>query len=285
MTDDVFQVKDLYFYYPDGTPALQGVSCNIARNKKIALLGANGAGKSTFLLHLIGILQPAGGSIRFNGQPLKYDRDALIRLRSKVGYVFQDPDSQLFSASVWQEVSFGPMNLGLPKQAVANRVADALQATGTFNLKDKPTHFLSYGQKKLISIADILAMQPEMIIFDEPTAFLDPRYSRRILDLLNNINQQGISIIMATHDVDRAYQWADIVFIMKEGRLVKTGSPAEIFSDDALLKATSLEKPLILSIFQQLQQAGYIAPRTAPPKHPDELITLLQKLPANRQAD
>ncbi|CCO09342.1 energy-coupling factor ABC transporter ATP-binding protein [Desulforamulus hydrothermalis] len=282
MSDHIFQMQDLYFYYPDGTPALQGVSCNIARNKKIALLGANGAGKSTFLLHLIGILQPARGNIRFNGLPLQYDRDSLIRLRSKVGYVFQDPDSQLFSASVWQEVSFGPMNLGLPKQIVANRVADALQATGTFHLKDKPTHFLSFGQKKLISIADILAMQPEMIIFDEPTAFLDPRYTRRILDLLDNLNQQGISIIMATHDVDKAYQWADTVFVMKEGRLVKIGSPAEIFSDDDLLQATSLEKPLILSIFRQLQQAGYISHRLAPPKQLDELIALLPGRPAAR---
>ncbi|SHE40329.1 cobalt/nickel transport system ATP-binding protein [Desulforamulus putei DSM 12395] len=282
MSGNIFEIQDLHFNYPDGTAALQGLSVSIERNKKIALLGSNGAGKSTFLLHLIGILKPDKGKVIFNGQELKYDRASLINLRNKVGYVFQDPDTQLFSASVWQEVSFGPMNLGLTNEEVENRVIKALLDTGASHLKDRATHFLSYGQKKLISIADILAMNPDMIIFDEPTASLDPKYTHRILDLLNDINERGISIIMATHDVDKAYQWADIIFVMKDGRIAKVGPPEEIFNDEHLIENTSLEKPLLLKIFQELQLGGYISQNITAPRNVNQLIKILHQNAVNQ---
>ncbi|MCL5779574.1 MAG: ATP-binding cassette domain-containing protein [Firmicutes bacterium] len=282
MSRYIFEMQDLHFNYPDGTAALQGLSVSIERNKKIALLGANGAGKSTFLLHLIGILKPVKGKIIFNGQELKYDRASLINLRNKVGYVFQDPEIQLFSASVWQEVSFGPMNLGLTNEDVENRVIRALKDTDTTCLKDRPTHFLSYGQKKLISIADILAMNPDMIIFDEPTASLDPKYTHRILDLLNDINQRGVSIVMATHDVDKAYEWADTILVMKDGWIIKAGPPEEIFNNEHLIQNTSLEKPLLLKIFKELQLNGYLPQNRTAPRNVNQFIEILHQNALNK---
>lgn len=275
MSKPMLATQELYFNYPDGTKALQGLSTEVDKDKKIALLGANGTGKSTFLLHLIGILKPHQGQVFFKGQPLDYHRTALQALRSKVGFVFQDPDSQLFSASVFQEISFGPLNLGWNEGQVKQAVTAALEATGSLALKDRPTHALSYGQKKLISIAGVLAMAPEVIILDEPTASLDPQYTGRIIALLNKINQKGTTILMATHDVDLAYAWADLVIVMHQGKVIKQGDPLEIFSDQPLLNLASLAKPLVVDIFNQLQEYGYIPAGIEAPRSKDQLFAML----------
>lgn len=277
MSVHALQIQDLHYKYPDGTIALQGLSTAIERGRKIALLGANGAGKSTFLLHLIGILKPTRGKIFLNGLEIKYSRSSLFDLRSKVGFVFQDPDTQLFSTSVWQEVSFGPMNLGLPKEQVKERVDRALRDTGILSLRDKPTHLLSYGQKKLVSIADILAMEPEVLILDEPTSSLDPQYTLHVMELLNQLNQSGTTVIMATHNVDIAYSWADWVLVMKAGRIAREGKPEEIFSDDQLLEDSGLSKPMLLEIFQELCLNGYLPSNIQIPQKIDEFIQLLRQ--------
>ncbi|MDO7787837.1 energy-coupling factor ABC transporter ATP-binding protein [Desulforamulus aquiferis] len=277
MSASILQVQGLHYTYPDGTLALRGLSTDIARGKKIALLGANGAGKSTFLLHLIGILKPFSGKILLHGEEVKYNRKALHNLRSKVGFVFQDPDTQLFSASVWQEVSFGPINLGLSKEEVKARVIKALDDTGITSLKDKPTHFLSYGQKKLVSIADILAMEPEVLIFDEPTASLDPRYTKHVMELLDQLNQSNITIIMATHCVDIAYGWADWVLVMKEGIITKEGTPEEIFTNDQLLISTNLSRPFLLEVFQELSSNNYLPRNISLPKKMADFKKILQE--------
>jgi len=277
MSSYVLQIQGLHFNYPDGTIALRGLSTAIERGRKIVLLGANGAGKSTFLLHLIGILKPSRGKIFFNDQEVQYNRSSLLDLRRKVGFVFQDPDTQLFSASVWQEVSFGPMNLGLSKEEVKERVTRALADTGTTSLKDKAAHFLSYGQKKLVSIADILAMEPEVMIFDEPTASLDPRYTVHVMNLLDRLNQRGTTVIMATHHVDMAYTWADWVLVMQEGTIAREGTAEEVFSDHELLSQTSLTKPLLLEIWQELRYSGYLPPGLPAPKNTAEFKQLLRQ--------
>lgn len=281
MSVNVLEAQHLYFSYPDGTIVLRDLSVAIERGKKTAILGANGTGKSTFLLHLIGTLKPSKGKIFFNQQEVQYSRTSLLALRSKVGFVFQDPDTQLFSASVWQEVSFGPLNLGWTEEKVKEMVTKALRITDTTHLKDRPTHSLSYGQKKLISIADVLAMEPEVIILDEPTASLDPQYTIHILNLLNEINKRGTTVIMATHDVDMAYAWADSIMIMKDGIIIKKGNPVEVFLDDELLNQSSLTKPFVLDIFNKLQLNGYLPEGITIPRSRQQLFEIIGRYAKN----
>ena len=274
MAEALIEARDIQYSYADGTTALDNFSFKVKKGSKIVIMGPNGAGKTTLFLHLNGILKPSAGALYFNGVKYKYDRRSITELRKNVGIVFQDPDSQLFSANVVQEVSFGPMNLGLSKDVVRQRVERAMRETGIMDLKDKPTHFLSQGQKKRVSIADILAMDPVVILFDEPTASLDPVCKRQTINLLDNINRQGKTIIMSTHDVDLAYSWADYIYIMVEGRLYGEGLPQDVFSNDLLLEKAGLEKPLILDIYFSLNQKGLINSNKLP-KRKDQLISMI----------
>lgn len=232
MTEYILRGEDLHFTYSDGTEVLRGLSVSIPKGKKIAVLGANGVGKSTLFLHFNGIYRPQKGTIYFQGEPISYQKNPLNELRRKVGIVFQDPDSQLFAANVIQEISFGPINLGLSKDEVCERVKKAMELTDITHLKDKPTQFLSYGQKKLVCLADVLAMEPEVMILDEPTAWLDPNHTKQVLNLLTNLNEQGKTIIISTHDLQFAYSWADYILVVEEGRVTKEGTPEEILHRD-----------------------------------------------------
>jgi len=205
LSELILEAVDLEYSYPDGTKALRNVNLQVHKGEKLAILGSNGAGKSTLFMQFNGIFRPNSGIIKYQGEDISYKNKALIELRKQVGIVFQDPDSQLFSASVWQDISFGPLNLGLPEEVVIERVKQALIDTETTDLEDKPTHLLSYGQKKRISIAGVLAMEPDVIIFDEPTAGLDPRHSQEFMLLLEKLSLEGKTIILSTHDVDLAY--------------------------------------------------------------------------------
>jgi len=258
LAEYILEARDVEFEYPDGTKALRGLSLCIEKGRKVAVLGPNGAGKSSVFLHFNGILRPKRGKIRFSGKDIGYDHASLMDLRKNVGIVFQDPDTQLFSASVFQEISFGPLNLGLPKKQVEKRVREAMAATGIAELEKKPTHLLSYGQKKRVSIADILAMEPSVIICDEPTAWLDPKNSQQVLELFNRINESGTTIIMSTHDVDIAYTWADYIFVINYGKVVGEGTPEAVFQDESLLRAADLEKPWLVDVYNQLKNKGLI---------------------------
>lgn len=197
-----------------------------------------------------------------------------------MGIVFQDPDTQLFSASVLQEVSFGPVNMGLSKDQVLERVNGAMATTGITHLKNRPTHFLSEGQKKRVSIADILAMDPPVIIFDEPTASLDPRLKQHIMDLLDRINSEGKTVILSTHDVDSAYSWADYVYVMKDGALAGEGSPEKVFLDEGLMGRTGLEKPWLVEIFGELKKKGWLPGGAQLPRTKSQLFEII---PSNLQ--
>ena len=217
---NLLETKDLEFYYPDGTQALKSINLQIESGQKIAVLGSNGAGKSTLFLHFNGILKPTKGKLFFKGNEVRHKTAELHELRKKVGIVFQDPDIQLFSANVYQEISFGPLNLKMTPDQVVQQVEQAMAVTGVSHLRNKPTHFLSYGQKKRVSIADVIAMEPEMIIFDEPTACLDPKHTQQILEFFNELHRQGTTILLSTHDVDTAYEWADQIIVMEDGMIV-----------------------------------------------------------------
>jgi len=201
----ILETTDLKYTYPDGTLAVEGISVSIEKGKKIAFVGPNGSGKSTLFLLLNGTLEPQEGKIIFHGKPLLYDTPSLRKMRKSIGIVFQNSDDQIFAPTVYQDVAFGPTNLEMPEEEVVAKVNETLEYVGLLELKDKPPHHLSGGQKKRVAVAGVVVMEPEVIILDEPLANLDPVGADEILDLLNELNQFEKTIVISTHDVDFAY--------------------------------------------------------------------------------
>ncbi|MBF0487270.1 MAG: ABC transporter ATP-binding protein [Nitrospirae bacterium] len=271
----MIEAKGITFKY-DSVTALNDVSICIERGLKYALLGANGAGKTTFLLHLNGILRPLSGKILLDGMEITYERKALSNLRRRVGIVFQDPEVQLFSATVAEDVSFGPMNLGLSPEEVKRRVDDSLNACGIYELKERPTHFLSHGQKKLVAIAGVIAMEPQVLVLDEPIAGLDHVHREQVIQIFSTLNARGVTLIMSTHDIDLAYEWADRVIVMKEGAVAGIGTPIEIFSNEKLLNSSFLYKPIVLEVYECLIKRGLLKEGGNIPRFRDELIRRLE---------
>ena len=272
MSELILEAIDLEYSYPDGTKALRNVNLQVHKGEKLAILGSNGAGKSTLFMQFNGIFRPNSGTIKYQREDISYKNKALIELRKKVGIVFQDPDSQLFSASVWQDISFGPLNLGLPEEVVSERVKQALIDTETTDLEDKPTHLLSYGQKKRVSIAGVLAMEPEVIIFDEPTAGLDPRHSQEFMLLLEKLSLEGKTIILSTHDVDLAYSWSDKMAIMFGGEIIAHGDPGKLFRRPEIVKQADLTLPWLIEMHSELTKKGWLLPSITLPKTREDLF-------------
>jgi cobalt/nickel transport system ATP-binding protein len=246
------------YAYPGGIAALAGVSLAISPGEKLAILGANGAGKSTVLNVLCGALRPAHGRVCLNAKNLTYDKTGLRELRSQVGLVLQDPDDQLFAASVFEDVSFGPVNLDLDARAVAERVDAALDALEIADLRERPTHMLSFGQKKRVAIAGIVAMRPSYLLLDEPSAGLDPIGVEHLMSALARISSQGTAIALATHDVDTAYAWADRIVIFHHGSIACSGTPEEVFADSGRLQDLRMRSPLIWDIARSLRASAII---------------------------
>lgn len=233
----ILETRDLKYTYPDGTVAIQDLNIEIMKGKKIAFVGQNGSGKSTLFLLLNGTLKPSQGEILFHGVPFKYDSKSLREIRKSIGIVFQNSDDQIFAPTVFQDVAFGPSNLGYPKERIDTCVQLALEQVGLSRFKDKPPHHLSGGQKKRVAIAGVMAMEPEVIILDEPLSNLDPVSADEIMDLINEFNHFGSTIIISTHDVDLAYRWSDYVFLLSNSKIIGQGTPAEVFKDSELLKS------------------------------------------------
>ena len=251
----LFRLENLSHQYSDGTLALDNVSLSFAKGDRIALLGTNGSGKTTLLHHLNGILKPTSGKVYFEDKPLKYDSKSLLDLRRRVGFIFQDPNDQLFAPTVKQDVAFGPLNLGQPADQVKKAVDEALRTVGMAEYAEKPPHFLSLGQKKRVALAGVLAMHPEVLIMDEPTSNLDPRATSEILHLLLHLNkEQGLTLLLATHDVDMVPLFANKLYILNKGQLVSEGSPAELFSDAELIRSVNLRSPRITHLFEVLKK-------------------------------
>ena len=244
--ENLLELVDVGFRYPDGNVGLDGCSLAIARSERHALIGANGAGKTTLFQHANGLLRPQQGAVRYAGDNLDYSRAGLRRLRSDVGLVFQNPDQQLFSASVREDVSFGPLNLGLDMAVARERVEDALAAVGMTAYADRPVHNLSFGQKKRVCIAGVLAMEPRLLILDEPMAGLDHMMRIELQAVLDRLHEQGITLLLATHDVDFAYRWADRIHLMTAGHCAAAFATETLSSN-----ATALEA---------MRQAGFPAP-------------------------
>jgi cobalt/nickel transport system ATP-binding protein len=230
-------VTDLHFRYPDGHQALFGVTLSIAPGEKVALVGPNGAGKSTLMLHFNGILQ-GQGEVRVCGVPLT--PSSLGQIRASVGLVFQDPDDQLFSPTVFDDVAFGPLHMGLPAAEVRRRVSEALDAVGMGAYAQRMSHHLSVGEKKRIAIATVLSMDPEILVLDEPTAGLDPRARRGLINLLRTLPQ---TIIASTHDLHFVNDLFPRTVVMDQGRIVADGPTAALLADEGLLESHGLERP------------------------------------------
>jgi cobalt/nickel transport system ATP-binding protein len=272
MTDAFLTLQNVSYRYPDGTPALDSCSLNIRRGSRTTVLGANGAGKTTLFLHLNGILRPSAGQIHCSGIPLDYGRAGLRKLRSMVGLVFQNPDSQLFSASVREDVSFGPMNMGLAERDVRTRVAESLMAVGMAESADRPVHNLSHGQKKRVCIAGVLAMRPEILVLDEPMAGLDAAMQEELMIVLDRLHAAGMTIIIATHDLDFAYGWADDGIVMEAGRLLAQGSPADILLRDDVQIALG-GAPFVAEIIRRLLLIGIdLRDKSYQPRSKSELL-------------
>lgn len=242
MAGVILAARGLAYRYPGGARGLRGIDLEVPRGLRLALLGANGAGKSTLLLHLNGTLRPERGEVHLSGRAMGYGRADLAEWRRRVGLVLQDPDDQLFSASVYQDVSFGPLNLGLAEGAARERVEEALAAMEIGDLRDRPTHLLSFGQKKRAAIAGVLAMRPEVLLLDEPMAGLDPEGAERLLDLLERLHRAGTTLVLATHDLDLARSWADEAVVLHEGTVVGRGAPGRVLQDAALVARARLRR-------------------------------------------
>lgn len=272
----ILETRDLVYSYPDGTIALDNVSVRIGMGKKIAFVGRNGSGKSTLFLTLNGTLVPNKGEVLFHGKPVKYDSKSLRELRKNVGIVFQNSDDQLFAPSIYQDVAFGPTNLGYSREKVNSVVQSTLDYVGLNPLKKKPPHHLSGGQKKRVAIAGIVAMEPEVIILDEPLSNLDPVGADEVMDLLNELNYFGKTIIISTHDVDLAYRWADHVFIMTNHQMIGEGIPEDIFRNEELLQRAYLRKPQILEVHEELRRRSLVKENGCPKDIPG-LVRILKE--------
>ena len=268
MDEILIKAEELWFSYDDGyTHSLKGVDVKIRKGKRIAVMGANGSGKSTFFLCCNGILRPSRGRLLFHGEPVDYSRKGLLKLRQKVGIVFQDPEDQLFSASVYQEISFGLLNTGMPEPEAAEAVERIMEEMGIAEYRKRPVHALSVGQKKLVSIADVLVMRPEIAVLDEPAASLDPKHTALVRKLVDKMTKEGITVMISTHDVDYCLEWADEMLLFHDGRIEASGSPEDILGNEELLKKTHLEKPAVLKLYEAMLQKGVISGKQPAPKN------------------
>ena len=241
MSHHIIEVDDLYYSYPDGNQVLKGISFRITHGEKVALVGANGAGKSTLLLQFNGCLLPEAGRVRIGEMPVT--KKTLKHVRRTVGLIFQDPDDQLFMPLVYDDVAFGPLNLGLSPEEVDKQVMQALAAVGAVHLKDRPPYHLSGGEKRAVAIAAVLSLAPAILVMDEPSSNLDPKTRRQLIELLKTFEH---SLIIATHDLDLVLDLCPRTIVLKEGHVAADGPTREIMADEELLAACNLEKPLRL---------------------------------------
>ncbi|THC55268.1 ATP-binding cassette domain-containing protein [Streptomyces sp. A1499] len=273
MSEPLVALRAASYAYDEGPAVLSGLDFSVSEGRALALLGRNGSGKTTLMRLLSGGLRSDAGELLLGGSPVTYDRKGLTRLRSTVQLVVQDPDDQLFAASVEQDVSFGPLNLGLPVAEVRARVAESLAALDIAALADRPTHLLSYGQRKRTAIAGAVAMRPRVLILDEPTAGLDPDGQERLLATLRRLRDAGTTVVMATHDVDLALRWADDAALLTPSG-VRTGPAAATLADRGLLALAGLSLPWAAAVTEHLRTRGLLGEADEGPRTPEELTAL-----------
>ena len=254
----ILEARDIRYRYPRGQEAICGISFHIRKKEKIALVGPNGAGKSTLLTMFNGMIRPDSGLMLFDNQPIQYDTASLRMLRKRVGFVLQNPDRQIIAPTVYQDVAFGPTNLGYSEREVKEAVTLAFRHVGLEGFERRPPHQLSGGEKKRVAIAGVLAMDPDVLVFDEPTSGLDPAGSEDIMELLDELNHEGKTIIISTHDVELAYPWADRAILMISGKILKEDIPEVAFGNPESVRRAHLSLPTLLELHIELQKRGFL---------------------------
>jgi cobalt/nickel transport system ATP-binding protein len=274
MSDYLLEFKDIYYSYPMATaPTLQGLSLRLPKYKKTALIGQNGCGKSTMFLIADGLVKPDRGEIILDNLPLTFDRAALKRWRQRVGLVFQDPEQQLVAPTVATDISYGLCNQGLSTAEVAAKVTQTLSDFNLENLAMSPLQHLSLGQKKRVSIAGVMALQPDLLLLDEPMAYLDPVQTRNLLVELAAIAKLGTTLLIATHDLDFVYQWADWVLVMEGGRLIAEGETSTVFAQLQSMPDFALGMPILWQMWSRLADK---MPSVPAPRSIEEFTTYLE---------
>ncbi|MFN8094106.1 MAG: ABC transporter ATP-binding protein [Vicinamibacteria bacterium] len=268
------ETRGLQHRYDDGRWVLRGVDAAFAPGRRTAVLGANGAGKSTLFLVLNGTLRPRAGEVRLEGRPLRHDRRSLASWRAAVGLVVQDPDDQILAPTVAEDVAYGPRNLGLSPAEVERRVDEALDELGLRALRNAAPHHLSLGERKRVAVAGILAMHPRVLVLDEPAAGLDPESQRGLLAALETRRLGGAAVVLSTHDVDLAAEWADDVVVLAEGRAMRSGSVDAVLGGPGLAAAGLAGRPWTFDVGERLRTAGLLPPGALPTRREDVLRAL-----------
>lgn len=276
---NLLKFENIYYTYPGNKqPALQGLTLSVPAGKKSVLLGHNGCGKSTLFLLADGLYKPQQGKIHWQSEPLKYNHHSLCRWRQRIGLAFQDPEQQLVAGTVAEDISYGLCNLQLSKSEIERRVKQTLEDFGLQDLADRPLHHLSLGQKRRVALAGVMALQPELLLLDEPTAYLDKVQTRNLMLELEQIHAAGTTIVMATHDLDLAYQWADWIFILHQGQLVMEGEAKDIFVHREVLEELQLGVPLLWDVWETLLAGTSSKKNLSFPKTVSELRQRLQTI-------
>lgn len=272
----ILETLEVSFSYPASqTKALNKLKLRIPEGKKTAICGHNGSGKSTLFLQAIGIYSPSSGQVLWKNEPLTYTRKELKQLRQDVGLVFQDPEQQLILNTPYEDVTYGLRNAAIPEPEITRRAEAILRTMGLEHLAHTPIHHLSLGQKKRVALAGVLVLEPKLLLLDEPTAYLDRISEQQLVEELDRIHSRGITLVMATHDMNLAYSWADWILVMDQGQCVMEGTPDEIFKDSKAINHLGLDRPMLLDLWEALPEAsrqGVSAPRNV-----KDFTTLLQK--------
>ncbi|NRF91474.1 ABC transporter ATP-binding protein [Paenibacillus frigoriresistens] len=273
----ILETIEVSFSYPASqTEALNKLKLRIPEGKKTAICGHNGSGKSTLFLQAIGIHSPSSGQVLWKNKPLTYERKELKQLRQDVGLVFQDPEQQLILNTPYEDITYGLRNAAVPEPEITRRAEAILRTMGLEHLAHTPIHHLSLGQKKRVALAGVLVLEPKLLLLDEPTAYLDRISEQQLVEELDRIHSRGITLVMATHDMNLAYSWADWILVMDRGQCVMEGTPDEIFKDSKALHSLGLDRPMLLDLWDALPEAsrqGVSAPRNV-----SDFTTLLQKV-------
>ena len=249
MADGIIETVDLtYWYAGNDRPSLDKVNIRIRKGVKTIILGGNGAGKSTLFYHFNGVFEPSSGTVSFDGDVVKHRRKALRALRSKVSVVLQNPDDQIFGQTVEEDVAYGPSNLGLPEDEIRRRVDHAINLVGLDAYRDRNALKLSYGQRKRLARAGALAMEPEVLVMDEPTAGLDPQMALEVMELAEQLHHNGTTVVISTHDVDLAYAWADEIHVLRKGELIYSGPSEDFYMDAVRVYTTGVMQPSMFLI-------------------------------------
>ncbi len=282
MSDNIVETQDIVFYYEgSGKPSMDKVSVTVKKGVKTVILGANGAGKSTLFYHFNGVVRPDEGRVLFDGEPVNYRRKGLRNLRSRIAVVLQNPDDQVFGMTVEADVAYGPTNIGMPKDEVAKVVDWALEEVGLTELRDRNTLQLSYGQRKRLALAGALAMRPEVLVMDEPTAGLDPQMALELMEMAEQLHSSGTTVVISTHDVDLAYAWADEIHVLMHGKLVFSGSSEDFYADAVQVNLAGLMPPSMFLMNSNLSAMRGV-PASPYPRTETQMICKMASGPKGR---